>query len=59
MVKAYRRTIKVKGQEVKVITLRPRHALLMAFKEEFKKNEKMFTKMGFTLDKQKKRTHEI
>jgi|APFre7841882793_1041355.scaffolds.fasta_scaffold251748_1 hypothetical protein len=50
MLKAYRRTIKVKGQEIKVVTLKPRNALLLAFREELKKNEKILKVMGLKID---------
>jgi hypothetical protein len=50
MVKAYKRTIRVKGKEVQVVTLKPRNALLRAFREELRKNEKMLKVMGFKID---------
>ena len=48
--KAYKRTIKVRGREVKVVTLKPRNALLLAFQEALRKNEKIIKVMGLRID---------
>lgn len=50
MLKAYRRTIKIKGREIQVVTLKSRNSMLLAFKEELKKNKKILNRMGFKID---------
>jgi hypothetical protein len=50
MNKPIHRKIYIKGKEIPVTVIKPKNHFLMAFQEEFKKNEKTMKKLGLCLN---------